>query len=381
MAKSSRNPNDVLRDAEQKGYSRILFQQGKPVCDFELTLLGDLSNPQRLAAQYIGSGVPAGSDGFAIGNLNIDGDFTIRGGRCLVNGYEVLLPTDTTYKTQPHQEHVRPFVPNQRFNVYLRVFPTEITEQEDEILRNKGDVGVVTAVREKTDWEVLVSDVTINLRDHFLLATFDTESGRVTDRRRKGLTMATLRDEFDALGGTDASLNDRLNVSLNPDGTLKSNVVGNPQLNNGSVTDKKLAANAVNEVSLATNAVSNRTIQDGAISIAKLASKLTLDLKDVPVPRATTVGTTSPTLVPGEVIIGIQNGDEHVFLMISVRVISPRTILEGTEPQVNGVKWMQRSAWISSQGTQIHQHQLVLQNFNPKVDYKVACKAFRITEL
>jgi hypothetical protein len=370
MANSSRNPNDVLRDAEQKGYSRILFQQGKPVCDFELTLLGDLSNPQRLAAHYIGSGVPAGSDAFAIGGLDVaGGNFSIRGGRCLVAGHEVVLSRSTTYKLQPHQERVQPF-PSESFNVYLRVFRTEITDSQDADLGNKNDVGIVTAVREKTDWEVLVSSAVIDQPDHFLVAIIDTTTKVVTDRRRKGLTMAALRDEFDALGGTGASLNARLNTSLNADGTLKNEIVNTAQLANASVNEQKLADNAV----------SRRTIQNGAISVEKLTSKRTVDL-EVKVPRATTLGTTSPTVVPGEVIIGLHNGDEHAFLMISVRVTSPTTILDGIEPAQNGVRWMQRSAWILSEGTQVHQHQLILQNFNPKQEYKVACKAFRIAEL
>lgn len=392
MANSSRKPDLVRRDAEQKGYSRILFQQGKPVCDFELTLLGDLANPQRMAEQYIGSGVPAGNDGFVIGKLDVAaGDFTIGAGRCLVNGKEVTLGADTTYRKQPHKPPEAAF-PKGSVNIYLHVFPTEITELEDPDLRNKDDVGIVTAVREKTDWEVLVSSATLKPTDNYLLATFNTkqsDNAGLVDRRRKELTVAALRDEFDALGGTASSLNDRLNASLNPDGTLKNKLVDNTRLADnavtadkiadGSVTNKELAANAVNEANLTDNAVSKRTIQDGAISIAKLASKLTLDL-EIKVPRATTVGTTSQTVVPGEVIIGIQNGDEPVFLMISVRVTSPKTITEGTELAEHGVRWMQRSAWISSQGNQIHQHQLILQNFNPKLDYKVACKAFRITE-
>jgi hypothetical protein len=403
MANSSRNPNEVLRDAEQKGYSRILFQQGKPVCDFELTLLGDLANSQRIAAPYIGSGVPTGSDGFAIGDLNItNSNFTIKAGRCLVNGSEVVLAENTTYRTQPHGERARRF-PAARTNVYLRIFPTEITDREDENLKNKGDVGTVTAVREKTDWEVLLMEATSTRPDHFLLASFNAAGGSdavgsLIDRRRKGLTMASLRDEFDALGGSGASLNERLNVSLNPNGTLKSNIVGNAQIADGAVTlnkiadgavtDKKiadgtvsgakLAVNAVSEKNLADNSVLSRTIQEGAISIAKFASKSTLDI-EIKVPRATMVSATNPTVVPGEVIIGIQNGDEHVFLMISVRVINPKTAPEG-EPADNGVRWLQRSAWISSQGNQIHQHQLILQNFNPKIVFTVACKAYRIAE-
>jgi len=63
MHSFSIDPSQVLKDATKKGYSRVRFQQGKPLLDRELNLLGDLSNPQRIAEPYIGSGVPAGSDG------------------------------------------------------------------------------------------------------------------------------------------------------------------------------------------------------------------------------------------------------------------------------------------------------------------------------
>ncbi len=61
----------ILKDASDSGYSRLLFQQGKPVLDRELNLLADLAGCQRLAP-YLGDGVPAGSDGFAVSNLHVE---------------------------------------------------------------------------------------------------------------------------------------------------------------------------------------------------------------------------------------------------------------------------------------------------------------------
>ena len=392
MPNSSRNPNQVLIDAEQKGYSRILFQQGKPVCDFELTLLGDLANPQRMAAQYIGSGVPAGNDGFAISDLNVAGsDFAIKAGRCLVNGKEVVLATNTTYKNQPHQEQIRNFSVG-KSNVYLRVFPREVTDAEDASLANQNDVGTVTALREKTDWEVVVSAATINQPGHFLLATIDTSANvvtKVTDRRRKELTMSSLRDQFDAFAGVSTGLAERLNASLTAEGALKAGVVGNTQLAKDSVTsDKiadanvtvgKLAANAVQEATLSVNSVSKRTIQNRVVAMSKLDLSSVVRSK-VSVPVAKAVGLLGQqVIVPGELPVVLQEGDEHAFFLISVRVLEPR--VKGG----NGVNWMHRSVGIATPtladpNATIHQHQVVLQNLSTETAVTVEVTGFRIAD-
>src|SRR5437588_927980 len=140
MNSFSKDPKQVFQEATKKGYSRVRFQQGKPLLDRELNLLGDLAHPGRLAEPYIGSGVPAGSDGFAITNL-VPNDFTIGAGRCLVNGNEVVT-TNTTYQKQPNQGNVVNF-PAATFGVYLHIFPTEFTDAEDPDLKNAGDVGFV----------------------------------------------------------------------------------------------------------------------------------------------------------------------------------------------------------------------------------------------
>jgi hypothetical protein len=63
MHSFSKDPKQVLLDANTKGYSRVRFQQGKPLLDRELNLLGDLAHPARIAEPYIGSGVPAAAMG------------------------------------------------------------------------------------------------------------------------------------------------------------------------------------------------------------------------------------------------------------------------------------------------------------------------------
>jgi hypothetical protein len=159
MSNSSKDPQIMLNNALDRGYHRILFQQGEPVLDRELTLLGDLASPERLANSYLGDGVPANDNGFAIMNLNVrQNDFAVAAGRCLVGGREVRLAANTTYRNQPHTPSAEP-LPTGRIGVYLHVFTKEVTATEDPDLANTGDVGIETSVREKVDWEIQLSAI------------------------------------------------------------------------------------------------------------------------------------------------------------------------------------------------------------------------------
>jgi hypothetical protein len=373
MASFSQEPDKVLQNAASKGYSRVLFQQGKPVLDRELNLLGDLSNPQRIAEQYLGSGVPAGSDGFAITNLNVAGsDFTIGAGRCLVRGSEIVLAGNTTYKTQPHLDKVAAF-PAGVLNVYLRVFPTAITEAEDPDLKNGNDVGFVTAIREKADWEVLVSVPAINQPDHFLLATINTAANTVTDRRRRDLTVSALRDELNTASGTGPKLSNRLDASRARDGTIKPNVITNQQLADNAVTATKIAANSVNEPAMANNSVSKRTIVNGSVAMTKLGLTPVFD-GPVVVPASPGAGQV------GEATVVLQTVDEHAFFLISVLQVTPRPPL----PQPIGflVNWMHRVLAVKGPGPgspYSHQHQVLFQNSSASA-ITVNCRAFRIAD-
>jgi hypothetical protein len=368
----SKDPNQVLQDALNKGYSRVRFQQGKPVLDRELNLLGDLANPQRLAASYIGDGVPTGSDGFAITSLDVAAnDFTIGAGRCLVNGSEVVLSSNTKYKSQPHKEKVAAFPPGAS-GVYLRVFPTQTTEVQDPNLNNQGDVGSVTSLREKADWEVIVSVAPLN-SDHYLLANINTAANKITDMRRKGLTVETLRDDVTADRDAIKKIGDRLDLSHTANGDLKPNVVGATQIVNASVDNTKLAPNAVLEANIANNAISKRTIQDRQVSMMKLGLTQVVVDQQVVVPAATGG-------VPGENVVTLLIGDEFAFFLISVRQILPRPQLPNPIGFI--VNWMQRTLVVKGPGLAnpyAHMHQVVFQN-PTATPQTVACRAFRIAD-
>ena len=213
MGNYSQDPKATLQASLTSGYCRVRFQQGKPVLDRELNLLGDLANPQRLAQNYLGNGTPSADKSFQITGLNLPaGDFTVTAGRCLVGGLEATLAANTTYRTQPHPEHVA-------------AFPAGAN--------NPGDVTFETAVRDRVEFEVLVAAAPINAPDHLLLAVIDTGANTVLDRRRVDLNLADIREEVTAARGSASHLLDRLDASLENDGTLKAGTAGLKQLKQG----------------------------------------------------------------------------------------------------------------------------------------------------
>jgi hypothetical protein len=275
MGNYSKNPQTALQQALDKGYTRVRFQQGKPILDRELNLLGDLSGAQTLARHHIGNGVPHGSDGFRISGFNFAaGDFVIKAGRCLVNGLEVVLASDSTYKTQPNQSHVAP-LPITNSNgafVYLRVSTSEVTDAQDTDLGNSADIGFETALRERVEWEVVVSVPPINQPDHFLLADFVNMQGNQTsnDRRITGVTLARIREELNTTSGSAAGISARLD-NIMTGNALKDNVVTQSKMADNAVGTAEIIDNAVNENKLASNAVTENKIHNNAVTQHKIA--------------------------------------------------------------------------------------------------------------
>ncbi len=173
MADYSIPPQDQLLANLQKGYVGLHIQQGVPLLDRDLNLLHDLisATMRSLFTRYIGNGIPAGADGFAIqalaSPLNIQ-DFGISAGvgggpgTCLVGGIEVTIPSAITYKAQagaPVLTTPTPAQPDPRTDiVYLDVFFTEVDGTVDSDLKNLVDIGIQTSVRVKPGWAVRVSE-------------------------------------------------------------------------------------------------------------------------------------------------------------------------------------------------------------------------------
>jgi hypothetical protein len=279
----SNDPQAALQDAIQKSYASVRFQQGKPILDRELNLAADLAAPQRLFQKYLGNGTPEGSDGFRIDNVDlVAGDFTIKAGRFLVNGYEAVLDEDTTYKEQPHNEHVAPLSQTDASLIFLRVFTVEVNDTEDADLHNSGDIGFETTLRERVEWEVLVTTdpnlegpdlcllATVSIPPVSDLATSSTSTGPapvppvaasdsisvtppaprdsvffiLKDERVRGLSLAKVRADLDRL--------------MNPERTeLADFSISTSKLQSLAVTSDKLGNASVGFVKLATESLFN----------------------------------------------------------------------------------------------------------------------------
>ena len=245
MGNFSKNPQLELSAALDRDYCRVRFQQGKPALDRELNLAADLAAPQRLASRYLGNGIVGAGTDFAITNLNVGiDDFAIAAGRCLVDGLEAVSRTSTSYRTQPNTGNVGP-LPAGSSNVYLRVFEREVTGVDDPLLTNPDDVTFETAVRNKVDWEVIVSVPVINAADHFLLAVITTAPAGIQDRRRGNLNLSAARDELRDARGSAPTLANRLNTAHGPNGALLANTVASAQIAPLAVTQDKVALNSI----------------------------------------------------------------------------------------------------------------------------------------
>jgi hypothetical protein len=363
MGNFSRDPVAALNAALANGYSRVRFQQGKPILDRELNLAVDLASCDRLAQQYIGDGVPAGNQGFQITTLDVPGNnFTISAGRCLVAGGEVVLANPTTYKGQPNTGNVAA-LPAGVSNVYLRVFPSEITSAQDPDLNNSGDVGVETSVREEANWEVVVSVAAVNAPDHFLLAVIDTGAKTITDQRRVGLTLSAVKDEVAAARGSAATLGARLNT--------------NDQAVTAVQTEVTTARGSTAQLGarLSASLADDGTIKPGTVSVQKMASTLVLNAQ-FSVAAAPAAGQTTQQPV------SLVNADDPGFFLVSVHFDGPRGAGPIQIPLTQVFDWQYRVMLFKPQGSPVfnqHLYQIVIENPNTFA-ISVTVKAYRLAE-
>ena len=204
MGNFSKDPDDMLADGLFKGYVRVLIEQGVPVLDRDLNLMQDLiwAAARSIAARYIGDGVAAGSEGFAI--LPISGqtkDFRILAGFALVNGIEVFNPKAITYTEQPGVPALTIPPKDRTDTVYLDVSLAEVDGTQDPGLLNGGDVGLQTSVRRKAAWVVRVAEGAAAPRPltghtHFILAEIFRRGGEVPTT----LSIKDLRRQIIPLG-------------------------------------------------------------------------------------------------------------------------------------------------------------------------------------
>jgi len=203
MGNFSIDPQQNVKLSRQKGYVGVRIEQGVPVLDRDLNLLGDVisATVRELVERFIGSGNAPGDDGFSIEPITTGTtvDLKIGAGSYLVGG---LLVTSTG-QLYSSQFNVPPIVPPTGFNsrndvVYLDVWLAEVDEQKDATLSNAGDVRMQTSVRVKPVWVVRVATGVEQLPPapeghvHALLADlmFGDGQTRISDRRTRSLSLS-----------------------------------------------------------------------------------------------------------------------------------------------------------------------------------------------
>jgi hypothetical protein len=186
MGNFSKDPDDMLADGLFKGYVRVHIEQGVPVLDRDLNLMQDLiwAAARSIAMRYIGDGVTAGSEGFAILPISAQPkDFRILAGFALVNGVEVFNPKEITYADQPGVPALTIPTRDRTDAVYLDVSMAEVDGTHDPGLLNSGDVGLQTSVRRKAAWVARVAEGAVEPprplagHTHFLLAEIFRRGG------------------------------------------------------------------------------------------------------------------------------------------------------------------------------------------------------------
>jgi len=223
-----------------KAFCSVRLQQGVPLVDADMNELDDIRKFEVRAylKWFVGDGVPDGSDGFRVDAIAAPGvadDFIIRAGvttatsgetnldtglyntgRCLVDGLDVIIVSDTNYKAQPlysapgsdGSPQVQPIPPNSNGTllVYLDVWQRLVTVQEDPALVLPA-LGTESCVRLKRDWVVrtLMGDASTlppngGGHSYYGLATITMNAGAaivqnsIKDLRRKGLTLTSIED-------------------------------------------------------------------------------------------------------------------------------------------------------------------------------------------
>jgi len=172
MSDFSRAPLEVLQASLQKGYVGLHVEQGVPILDRDLNLQHDLlaATARSLFGRYVGDGLAAAADGFAVTALpsgQSSQDFRIAAadggpGSFLVGGIEVTIPTAVNYSgqagvaalTTPGAPQPDPRVDT----VYLDVFLVDVDGAADPELTNALDVGMQTSIRLRPAWVVRVAE-------------------------------------------------------------------------------------------------------------------------------------------------------------------------------------------------------------------------------
>ena len=155
-----------------KHYVSIRLQQGVPLLDADWNELDDIRRIEleMVLARAIGSGVPAGNDGFRIREASAPNDFNIEAGLLFVDGWLVYNRSRVDYPNQPHRNSagIAPPLPDldsaspaRRDLIYLDAWEREANSQEDDNLVDPR-IGVETCTRLERAWVVRSATIADN---------------------------------------------------------------------------------------------------------------------------------------------------------------------------------------------------------------------------
>jgi hypothetical protein len=231
MTDFSRSPDEVLADNVSKGYVGLRIEQGVPILDRDLNLIQDLASVvvRSIVSRYIGGGLPAGSEGFAVAPIPAaSNNFRILAGSalpgtCLVGGIEVAIAADVVYTAQagvPALTTPTLAQPNPRDDtVYLDVGLQTVDGTSDADLLNPADIGTQTSVRLRPVWVVRVAENATSPpapapgRSHLVLARLKRDRGVATIDAKM---IADVRQTRLTLGDVEQRLSNMERLLLTP---------------------------------------------------------------------------------------------------------------------------------------------------------------------
>ncbi len=195
--------------ADTRHYVGVRLQQGVPLLDADWNELEDLRRMELLALAhfFVGTGVPAGNQGFRILAMPDPNNFSIAAGVMLVEGSLVINPALTSYTGQPNAAGLPALTApgaNRADLVYLDIWEEEVNGVDGDSRLVNDSIGVETAVRLERMWAVRVEPNATSLaavvkdagHRYTALARLNRQAvatinaDMIVDLRRTGITLA-----------------------------------------------------------------------------------------------------------------------------------------------------------------------------------------------
>jgi hypothetical protein len=203
--------------ANPRQYVGVRLQQGVPILDADWNELEDLRRMEMMALVrfFIGSGVPAGTQGFQIQTSATNNNFNIVMGVMLVEGALVLGSGITSYLSQPNAAGLPALTTpgaDRTDLVYLDAWEdeTDAIQGDPRLINNL--IGIETAVRIERKWVVRVQQNAANLAAIVKVAGHKyTELARL---RRRGGAPAITNDMIVDLRRTGLTLAENIKVPV-----------------------------------------------------------------------------------------------------------------------------------------------------------------------